>query len=154
MHSFPVASVATAAARTATPLSAAAVRRRRRRRAEPVDAGPSFPRSRLPSSASFIFSGRRRRGCAGADGRTRAGPSPLPAAAPLSSLSAPAYITEKIIVKAYLVENITERLYGWDEHVSVACLSAGVWMLALLIGNCCLVMHLLYSTPFHRACLD
>lgn len=118
MHSFPVASVATAAARTATPLSAAAVRRSRRRRAEPVDA------------------------------------SPLPAAAPLSSLSAPAYITEKIIVKAYLVENITERLYGWDEHASVACLSAGVWMLALLIGNCCLGMHLLYSTPFHRACLD
>lgn len=45
MHSFPVASVATAAARTATRRSAAAVggAGRRRRRAEPVDAGRAFP---------------------------------------------------------------------------------------------------------------
>lgn len=133
MHSFPVASVATAAARTATRLSAAAVRRRRRRRAEPVDSGPSFPHSRLPSPASFIFCGRRRRGCAGADGRTRAGPSPLPAAAPLSSLSAPASIVEKVIVRHTLL-NTAERLYGWDEHAPLACLSAGVCMQALLIG--------------------
>lgn len=100
--------------------------------------------------------------CASGVGGVRPVPSTItPARPPLvsgrkvkGSLSAPAYITEKIIVKAYLVENITERLYGWDEHASVACLSAGVWMLALLIGNCCLGMHLLYSTPFHRACLD
>lgn len=44
-------------------------------------------------------------------------------------------------------EDNCEELSEWDEHASVDCLSAEVWMLTLLIGYCYLVMHLLLQYP-------